>query len=253
MTYKALLLDVDGTVVPVGPNTRPSPAVEAALKRAMEHVPVCLVSGRSLEWLEKLFDILDLSDPCIINGGSQIIHPRTREILWERPIPQKSFEAVLDIIKAGNIPFIISDNGTEYKNPPFSMQFPKPLAVKLTYFESKEASDRCLADLLHLPDISAHKVTSWDTNRTYRLEIYVTHAAATKEQAAKELAQLIDVPCSAMIAAGDARNDIPLLNACGMKIAMGNADDKLKSVADYVAPSVDEDGVAHIVKRFLFV
>ena len=54
-----------------------------------------------------------------------------------------------------------------------------------------------------------------------------------------------------MIGVGDARNDAPLLNVCGLKVAMGNADDKLKKIAHYIAPSVDEDGVAHVVERFI--
>ena len=47
------------------------------------------------------------------------------------------------------------------------------------------------------------------------------------------------------------RNDIPLLNICGLKVAMGNADKKLKSIAHHIAPSVDEDGVAHVVEKFI--
>jgi hydroxymethylpyrimidine pyrophosphatase-like HAD family hydrolase len=39
--------------------------------------------------------------------------------------------------------------------------------------------------------------------------------------------------------------------ACGFKIAMGNANEELKQIADYVAPSVEEDGVAHIVEKFI--
>ncbi|MBX4181389.1 HAD hydrolase family protein, partial [Candidatus Parcubacteria bacterium] len=50
---------------------------------------------------------------------------------------------------------------------------------------------------------------------------------------------------------GDARNDTPLLNVCGLRIAMGNADDKLKRIAHYIAPSVEDDGVAHVVEKFI--
>ena len=105
MKYKSLLLDVDGTIVPVGPNMKPSEAVSYALKRAKEKVHVSLVSGRCLGWLEELFENLDLKAPCIINGGSQIIDPVTKEIIWERqtekslpdseserrPVSQKSY------------------------------------------------------------------------------------------------------------------------------------------------------------------
>lgn len=250
MKYKAILLDVDGTIVPVGPNTKPSVSVSLALKKAKGLVNVCLVSGRCLGWLEELFQILDLDAPCIINGGSQIIDPKTKEILWERPINKASLEEILKIISVDNIPFIISDDGIEYKNPT-NLEFSKPLAVKLTFFKSKEESDLCVKQLLKIPNISAHKTYSWDKDKNYKLEIYITHSEATKQQATQELAKLLNIKTSEIIAVGDARNDAPLLNACGLKIAMGNADDKLKIIADYIAPTVDEDGVAHVVKKFI--
>ena len=39
--------------------------------------------------------------------------------------------------------------------------------------------------------------------------------------------------------------------ACGLKVAMGNAIPELKEIADYVAPSVDDDGVADVIEKFI--
>ena len=39
--------------------------------------------------------------------------------------------------------------------------------------------------------------------------------------------------------------------ACGLKVAMGNAVDDLKAIADYIAPTVDEDGVADVINKFI--
>jgi hypothetical protein len=251
MKFRSLLLDVDGTIVPVGPNTKPSLKVIDFLKRTQETASVSLVSGRCVDWLVDLFETLDLTHPCIINGGSQIIDPKTRQIIWERPIEKDGMEAVFRTIDEEKIPFIISDGGIEFENPT-KRNFAKPLAIKLTYFNSKEESDRCLQTLFKIPNISAHKVYSWDTSRNYKLEIYVTHKEATKEQAARELARILGVDTREMIGVGDARNDIPLLYVCGLKVAMGNADSKLKRVADYIAPSVDDDGVCDVIEKFIF-
>lgn len=250
LKYKSILLDVDGTIVPVGPNTVPSEKVIRSLHKATKRVRVCLVSGRCLNWLTELFRILDLSDPCIINGGSQIVNPKTGQIIWERALSPEDAKEILKIVKKDKISFIVNDNGIEYDNPQ-DFNFVKPLAIKLIYFDSKEKSDRCLKILETIPDISAHKVISWDKERSYRMEIYITHQEATKHHAAKELAKMLGVETYEMIGVGDSRNDIPLLNICGLKIAMGNADDKLKSSADYIAPSVDEDGVVHVVEKFI--
>ena len=54
-----------------------------------------------------------------------------------------------------------------------------------------------------------------------------------------------------LIAVGDSYNDLPMLEACGLGIAMGDAPSELKSIADYVAPSVDEDGLAVAIQEFV--
>jgi len=83
------------------------------------------------------------------------------------------------------------------------------------------------------------------------MKIYITHKNASKQHAAEKLAQMLNVETSEVIGVGDARNDAPLLSACGLRVAMGNADNKLKKIADYVAPTVDEDGVAYVIEKFI--
>lgn len=250
MKYKLILLDVDGTLVPIGPHSTPSERVINSIKQARDRVHISIASGRCLDWLTEIFRILDLKDPCIINGGSQIIDPTTREILWERPIHVDSVDRVLGITSRDRIPFVVSDDGIEYENPSHS-EFSKPLAIKLSYFDSKEKSDYCLEELLSIPDISSHKTYSWDKERNYKMDIYITHKEATKHHAAKELSKILGIDTDEIIGVGDARNDAPLLNVCGLKVAMGNADNKLKRIAHYIAPSVGEDGVAHIIDKFI--
>lgn len=41
------------------------------------------------------------------------------------------------------------------------------------------------------------------------------------------------------------------LMACGLKVAMGNAVSELKTIADYIAPTIDEDGVADVIEKFI--
>lgn len=52
------------------------------------------------------------------------------------------------------------------------------------------------------------------------------------------------------MAFGDGGNDTGMLRHVGCGIAMGNASDEVKAVADYVTDSVDDDGVARALRRF---
>ena len=56
-----------------------------------------------------------------------------------------------------------------------------------------------------------------------------------------------------MLAAGDSPNDIAMLNAVGMPVAVGNAEEEVKAVAKYIAPPNHEDGVAEAIERFVLV
>ena len=251
MKYKSLLLDVDGTIVPVGPHTIPSQRVQEALKSARDTVHISLVSGRPLAWLTDTFAVLDISDPCVINGGSQIVDPKTHDIIWEQPIERESFDAIAELIRKRNISsYLINDNGIEHKNPE-TISAEKPLAMQLCYFGSKEDSDACLKEILAIPNLTAHKFYSWDKDRNYKQEIYITHKQANKQHAVKELIRLLNLKHEEVIAVGDSRNDMPLFEVAGLRVAMGNADDKLKRVADHIAPHVDDDGVADVVEHFI--
>ena len=54
-----------------------------------------------------------------------------------------------------------------------------------------------------------------------------------------------------IIAIGDGANDISLLSSVGQAIAMGNAPDEVKAVADYITLDVDHNGVAAAINKFL--
>lgn len=99
-----------------------------------------------------------------------------------------------------------------------------------------------------MPNIEAHAFFSWEKGKT---DIYITHKEASKRRAVKKLADLLNISLSEIICVGDGLNDVPLLNTCGFKVAMGNAADDLKKIADYIAPGVEEDGVAHIIEKFI--
>lgn len=65
------------------------------------------------------------------------------------------------------------------------------------------------------------------------------------------LAELLSIPRDATIAVGDADNDLGMLRAAGLGIAMGNANESARAVADAVVADNDHDGCAEAIRRFL--
>ena len=108
--------------------------------------------------------------------------------------------------------------------------------------------DELIEHLTKIQGIAVHKNPSFKKGLFWAS---VTNALATKLHAVVRIAELLKIRTDEIIGVGDSYNDYPLLSACGLKIAMGNAVPELKAIADFIAPSVDEDGVATVIEKFI--
>ena len=61
----------------------------------------------------------------------------------------------------------------------------------------------------------------------------------------------LDICIDETMAFGDGGNDLAIVRAAGLGVAMGNANDSLKAVADYVTDSVDDDGISNALHRWV--
>ena len=61
---------------------------------------------------------------------------------------------------------------------------------------------------------------------------------------------ILGVSPKEMMAFGDAQNDMDMLAYAGIGVAMGNAEDEVKQVADFVTLSVDEDGILYALEKY---
>ena len=76
-------------------------------------------------------------------------------------------------------------------------------------------------------------------------------SGVTKAFALERLAKQLDVNPQEIMAIGDANNDIEMLEYAGLGVAMGNASEHVKSLADAVTDSCEENGVATAIEKFI--
>lgn len=79
----------------------------------------------------------------------------------------------------------------------------------------------------------------------------ITNKLADKGIALKSLIQYFGFRKEQVISFGDSISDIPMLNASGTGVAMGNAVSQVKDIADYITLSNDEDGIAEYIEKYL--
>lgn len=66
----------------------------------------------------------------------------------------------------------------------------------------------------------------------------------------KFFGELLGILPEEMMAFGDAQNDLDMIEYAGIGVAMGNGEESLKKIADYVTTDVDDDGVLHALQYF---
>ncbi|MGX7132394.1 Cof-type HAD-IIB family hydrolase [Enterococcus songbeiensis] len=79
----------------------------------------------------------------------------------------------------------------------------------------------------------------------------ITHKQVSKETVLHEMANFYAVPLQNVLTIGDNYNDLPMLKAAGLGIAMGNAPAPVKESADKVTATNDQDGVAKALKKYV--
>jgi Cof subfamily protein (haloacid dehalogenase superfamily) len=81
--------------------------------------------------------------------------------------------------------------------------------------------------------------------------VEVNPLGADKGSALRMLAGDLGIARESVMAIGDQGNDATMVEWAGLGVAMGNASDVTKAVADWIAPTVDEDGAAAAIERFI--
>lgn len=80
----------------------------------------------------------------------------------------------------------------------------------------------------------------------------ITRKGASKGSAVKALSNILGIKREEIICIGDSGNDKQMIEYAGLGVAMGNAYPEIKDIADYITLSNDDNGVAHVVNKFIF-
>ncbi len=269
MNYKLLVLDIDGTLV--GKNGTVSPEDKQALARAIgAGVTVSLCTGRAPQGCRKLLRELSLDGYHTFHDGAQTFNPETGRLLFSQPLKSEIIEQVIDwahlrkmdieLYSATtyfgeretwttrvhrdffDIPVVITEfAGILQKETIIKMQTVvtnREEAEKVAEF-TREFNGRC-----HFSPVKSPAFPEVDF-------INILSPEVSKGKAVKALAKHLSIRKEEIIAIGDGFNDIPLLSAAGLGIAMGDAPDELKKTAQYVTLNVEQSGVAKAVKKFM--
>lgn len=261
--YRLVALDVDGTLLDpshtLTPRTRD--AVRAAQRRG---TVISLATGKLLASVGPLLAELGVGGLHITCNGAALMDAGTGSPVATWSLSDAHIEMALqaihalapdmavawyttDAIYTDGPHGLLDETLATYHEPPvrhvarLDQSLPPPLKFLMTGDHGQ---------LLDLRDGLSERIGSHMTvTRTTADFVEVMAPGVSKGVALRELAARLDIPHEATVAMGDGENDITLLDAAGLGIAMGNSMPALFPHAAQTALSNAEDGVAHALER----
>ena len=231
-------------------------------------IRLALASARPSPGLFKERDALRLQDfggILMSYNGGRIVDAATGQVLFETAMDQEQTRWVLRQLEKLPVTPILDDGVQFYVTD--------KTAYKVDY-ECRNNNMTCrevenLAGFLHFApikilmsaqpeeigqiqqQIAAFLPENLTVVQTAAFYLEVIPAVINKGQGIRDICGVLGICPEQVITFGDAQNDIPMLRAAGMGVAMGNATDAVKEAADMVTLSNNEDGIAAALEKLL--
>jgi Cof subfamily protein (haloacid dehalogenase superfamily) len=247
---KMIVTDLDGTLLRSDKTV--SPRTKAVLARCRENgVKIVYATGRGGS-ADKVAPP-ELFDGKIIMNGA--VAKLDNKVVYNRLIPWGAARPILVACDARGIRICSEISGMHYTNFNPLDFWVWLFNYKLTDFSAHEMD----AEKLYIPNPTddeeafikgllsddLYYVKTSDGANGYLAQIM--HKDATKAKAVAELARLWGIKREEVAAFGDELNDVDMLEYAGIAVAMGNALEEVKAIADFVCLGNDEDGVAEFI------
>lgn len=253
--------DVDGTQIIHGQKL-PTPGVQAAAHDLRSNgIYLSEATGRSDALMRKLVVPLDLRDNlCTLDGGATVAHADSGNVVWSQWLSAETARNVLTTIGGlcTNIHFDMDSRRrkprevlTAIENGDIVIEaVPSVFAI----FGVRRAQ-KILDALGELSGIKHTPIMDYENKPNLRC-IQVVDTYVDKQHGVEQMLRCAGLSDRRKLAIGDGTNDGPLFAAVGpdgIKVAMGNASEELKDLADWVAPSVEDDGFVAAMKQYRLI
>lgn len=260
MGIKLIAIDIDGTLIT--PDKSITPRVREILRYVEDKgIMVSLVTGRLYPTCKKYAFELGLSGPCVIYQGAMIIDHRTDKVLYELRIPKDKALEIIRYSREHNLALnVYMDQFTFYTEKPNQYSILDAQLNEVELQVVKDLEEILVNDPLKLMFVDDPEIISKLEEKFSNLDkelvaltslpqfLEIVNKNATKASALKWIADRFNIKREEVMAIGDSHNDIPMLEWAGIGVAMENADEKVKSHADFVTLSNTEDGVAYAIE-----
>ena len=274
--YRLLAIDIDGTLV--NSQNELTDTTRAAVLRAKQAgIEIVLATGRRYSRVLPLVEPLQLNVPLVTASGALIKRASDHRTLYRAQFAPGALERCLEIVSSSGYEAVLYadtfDRGFDY----YCSSCESGREEMLEFLQRNAGFGRVFPDLMTHPpegifagfamgtrDEMIHLQNTLRRDLPDQLYVHVLRSprylgfmceiapfGVSKWTGVRHLADAWGIRPDQICAVGDDVNDIPMIAAAGLGVAMGNALEEVKAAADRIAPGHDEDGLVQVVDWIL--
>lgn len=244
---KAAFFDIDGTLFSHTIHAIPESTKRTVKLLREKGIKVFIATGRSLKETKRV-PLGDMKFDGYVTLNGQICLDAEEKILFEAPIKGEDGAYLLDAFVNKKFPLAIVEKDRIYINYIDDSVIRAQKSVNIPLLPIKEYQGAPIYQFIGYmnreetgkiaPKIPNCKITRW-----YDEGIDIISKDGGKANGIQKVLEFYGMTKEEIIAFGDSDNDMDMLEFAGIGVAMGNAEESVKAVADYVTTDIDEDGI----------
>lgn len=262
MDIKLIVSDIDGTLIGTDEKLKDEfNKLKEFVK--INNIPFTLATGRCYDEVKTFINEFEVDLPIVVNNGAGVI--KNGEFIWETTMKANILRKAIECADELEMVIVTSDGVSDksYRhNDYIRNQIEKFGRYEKIYRPSEEEWNTSnIQKLLIIDPLPEGRIDSvLEHLEPYKdmlnivkyndRSVDIMPASTNKAQGVTNIAKILNIDVSQIMAIGDAKNDIEMLNTVGVGVAVSNADSKLKEVANYVCDSPNAGGVLEAVKKF---
>lgn len=251
---KAIFFDVDGTLIPLETGVMPASTKKCIAALRKKGIKCVICTGRHKLALKTLpLDISDFDGFLTLNG--QLCLDADLSVYSGNEIDPGEVMILAGIFGAKQIPLLLIGENTMYINYVDGMVIDTQLETNgripdISEYKGEKIYQCCAYVNDEQREFLSEFLDECDVTSWYKTGIDIIPKNGSKAIGILQFMNRYNILQEETMAFGDGENDIPMLKFAGTGVAMGNASDSVKEVADYVTDKAIDDGIMKALHHF---
>lgn len=272
MKYKMIAMDMDGTLLTT--DKQVSDYTKKVLQRASDMgVKLVVCTGRIFKSAKIFAKLIGTKAPIVASNGAYIREKDRDEVIYSKPLSRNEIYEIIDTSKKFNFCPQVFTSDTVFseklihsaKNYSIWNEsllekdrinihitddiysiIDENLGSILKVLVKSDEEEKLLSFRKDLKSYGKFSIVS-----SFKNNAEVMSEGISKGNAISILADYFNISKDEVVCFGDGENDTSMIKYAGLGVAMDNAIDELKEIADYITDSNDNDGVAKAIEKFV--